>query len=209
MPIITISRMYGSGGSEIAQRVADALGWALLDNDIIDRVAERLGVTPAEVQAREERVPSLVERLAEALTLGSGEYMAVVPTAAALPPEDERLLAVTERVIREAAALGPVVLVGRGAQGVLASREDAFHVFCYAPRGALAARVAKRLGISVEDAEREVDLTNRRREQYVKRHWRRDWRAVDNYHLCVNTGWLATEAAADLITRAARDHFGE
>ena len=51
MPVITISRMFGSGGSEVAAHVADALGWTLLDNALVERVAARLGRTPVEVQA--------------------------------------------------------------------------------------------------------------------------------------------------------------
>ena len=43
MAIVTISRMYGSGGSLVARRVADALGWDLLDNAVVDSVADRLG----------------------------------------------------------------------------------------------------------------------------------------------------------------------
>ena len=75
MPVITISRMFGSGGSEVAARVADGLGWTLLDNALVERVAARLGRTPVEVQAIEERVPSLAERFADALALGSPEIV--------------------------------------------------------------------------------------------------------------------------------------
>jgi cytidylate kinase len=57
MSIITISRLYGSGGSEVAARVAENLGWSLLDNEVVDTVAGRLGMTPSEVARREERVP--------------------------------------------------------------------------------------------------------------------------------------------------------
>ena len=71
MPVITISRMYGSEGSEVAERVARTLGWALFDNAMIDAIAERSGLTRAEVTAQDERVPSLVERLASALSLGT------------------------------------------------------------------------------------------------------------------------------------------
>src|SRR5688500_4672784 len=91
MPIVTISRMYGSGGSEVAEQVAHALGWDLLDNELVDAVAVRLGVSSAEVSAREERVPSLAERFADALSLGVPEAMPAA-TVAALPPTDERLL---------------------------------------------------------------------------------------------------------------------
>jgi cytidylate kinase len=206
MPVITISRMFGSGGSEVAAHVADALGWALLDNALVERVAARLGRTPVEVKAIEERVPSLAERLADALALGSTEI--VSPSLSApMPPTEERLLEVTERVIDDAVARGPVVLVGRGAQSYLAQRADALHVFCYAPKPALVARVVQREGISAEEAARRVDETNKRREQYVRRYWQRSWHAAENYHLCVNTEWLGIEGAGDLIAQIARERL--
>jgi cytidylate kinase len=206
MPIITISRLYGSGGSEVAARVARTLGWTLLDNEVVDAVAERLGMTRAEVTAREERVPSLVERLADAMALGTPEMMPGV-TDTPLPPSEERLVEVTRRVVEEAVAHGPVVVVGRGAQSMLAARADAIHVFCYAPRPALIARAAKRLGVDAREAERLVDDTNRQREQYVKKHWQRAWRAPESYHLCVNTEWLGIDNAADTIVRLAGHAF--
>lgn len=206
MAIVTISRMYGSGGSEVAERVARMLKWELLDNALIDAVAERMGVSPEEVSEREERVPSLVERLAKALTLATPETLPPPEATLAEPPEDQ-LVAVTRRVMEEAVARGPVVVVGRGAQSMLAERDDALHVFCYASRPALVARVAKRLGVSEQDAAKTVDETNAQREQFVKRHWKRGWRTVENYHLCVNTDWLGIDGAAALIVDAARQRF--
>ncbi|MEO7822596.1 MAG: cytidylate kinase-like family protein [Gemmatimonadaceae bacterium] len=206
MAILTVSRQFGSGGSEVAAVVAKQLGWSLLDNEVVDAVAARLGMSTAEVQAREERVPSLVERLASAMTMGSQEWM--TPMAAAKRPTDEQLLDVTRHIIQEAIARGPVVVVGRGAPAMLAERADALHVFCYAPRKALVARTMKREGLSAEEATRLVDDTNREREQWVRMHWERDWRAHDNYDLSVNTERLGIEGAADLVLAAARSKFG-
>ena len=76
--IITISRMFGSGGSDVAARVAEELGWSLLDNAVVDSVAERLGVSAAEVSSMEDRVPSLVERIAAALTMSAPEISPTV-----------------------------------------------------------------------------------------------------------------------------------
>jgi cytidylate kinase len=205
--IITISRMFGSGGSEVAELVARGLGWSLLDNAFVAAVAERLGVPKEEVSAREERVPSLAERLADAMALGAPEVMPSVADVP-LPPSEERLIEVTRRVIDEAVARGPVVLVGRGAQAVLAEREDALHVFCYAPRDAMVARVMRRMHVERKDAERVVDDTNKQREQYVRKYWGRSWLAHANYHLCVNTEWLGIEGAAKLVVDLARDRFG-
>lgn len=202
MSIITISRMYGSGGSEIAARVAQRLGWSLFDNAFVDAVAERLGVPASEIEAREERTPSLVERLASALAVASPEILP--PPTEQLPPSEERLAQVTRRIIEEVMAGGNAVLVGRGAQSVLGQRADVLHVFCYAPRDALARRVADRRNVSIAEAEKIVDEINKQRDQYVRTTFKRSWKAHENYHLCVNTDWLGIEGAADVVVAAAR-----
>lgn len=206
MPLITVSRMVGAGGAELAARVAALLGWQLVDNELVDSVAQRLGVPVAEVVEREERVPTLVQRLADALALGAPEVLSG-STATPLPPSEERILEVTANVIEEAVASGPTVLVGRGAQWVLGEREDSLHVFCYASRPELTARIAARLSLSMKDAERYVIESNKQREQYVRSHWNRAWLAQENYHLCLNTGWLGIDRAASIVVQVAREHF--
>lgn len=201
MPIITISRQYGSGGSEVAERAAKQLGWELLDNEVVDAVAARLGLSTEEVKAREERAPSLVERLSSALAMGSQEW---VNPASAQRPTDEEMLDVTKHVVAEAVSRGPVVIVGRGAQAMLSSRQDALHVFCYAPKKALIARCMERDKVSAEEAARIVDDTNKRRKEWVKLHFNREWPAHEDYHLALNTGWLGIEGAAQLIVQSAK-----
>jgi cytidylate kinase len=204
--ILTVSRLYGSGGSEVADLVAKKLGWALLDNAVVDAVAARMGLSVAEVRDREERVPSLVERLTSAMAMGSQEWMS--PIAEAKRPTDEQLIEVTRHIIEEAIARGPIVVVGRGTQEMLAEREDTLHVFCYAPRKALIARTMKRESLSVDEATRLVDSINKERDQWVRLHWERDRRAHENYDLSVNTERLGIQGAADLIVTAARSRFG-
>jgi CMP/dCMP kinase len=206
MPLITISRMVGAGGAELAARVAATLGWQLVDNGLVDSVAQRLGVPVAEVVEREEKVPTLTQRLADALALGAPEVLSGRPTT--LPPSEERILEVTANVIEEAVSAGPTVVVGRGAQWVLGEREDSLHVFLYAARAELAARIAARLSLSLKDAEKYVDDSNKQREQYVRSHWNRSWLAHANYHLCLNTGWLGIDRAAAIVVQVAREHFG-
>jgi len=207
MPIVTVSRQYGSGGSEVAERVASALGWKLYDNAVVEEVAARLRMTPAEVSAREERVPSLVERMASAMALGVPEVMPVVGEMATVPSE-ERMVMMTKRVIEDAVQAGPAVLVGRGAQCMLARRSDALHVYCYAAEEDLIRYVIENLGISAADAPKKVTEMNHQREAYVRLHWKRNWRDVANYDLCVNTVTLGLDGAARLVTEVARERFG-
>lgn len=206
MPLITISRTFGSGGSEVAALVAQELGWRLLDNALVDRVAQALGTTRDEVAAREERVSSFVERIASALAFGVPEIAPLV--AEGMPPTEERMLEVTRHVIQEAVAGGPAVLVGRGAQALLAERVDGLHVLCATEHEAAVRRVAAREGVSPEEAARRVDDTNRHRQQYVERHFGRQWLAPSSYHLCVNTGRLGIDGAARVVTTLARERFG-
>ena len=205
--IITISRMFGSGGSDVAARVARQLGWSLLDNAVVDEVADRLGVSRSEVQSLEERVPSLAERIASSLALSAPELAVPVDDAPMMQTAETRIVGVTQRVMEEAVQDGNAVLVGRGAQALLADRPDALHVFCYAPKRFLVQYAIAHRGINPAHAEHEVDKRNKQREQYVKRHFNRDWRAFDNYHLCVDTGRLGIETAADVVLYAARERF--
>ena len=206
MSIVTVSRLYGSGGSEIAARVANSLGWSLLDNAVVDAVAVRLGVGRDEIAAREERVPSLVERLVEAVTLGSQDWVGAL-SAGKPSPTDAQLIEVTRHIVDEAIARGPLVIVGRGAQSMLAERSDALHVFCYAPRSSLIARSMTRDRLTEHEATMLVDETNSHREQWVRKHWNRAWRDQSNYDLCVNTETLGIAGAADVVVSATRTRF--
>lgn len=200
MPLVTISRQFGSGGSAVAARVADRLGWQLLDDAIVDAIATQMGVSPDTVRAFDERQLPLIARLADALALGAPEVLPPSAGAEVLSP-DERIVETTRRVMEAAVFQGPVVVVGRGAQVVLGQRADAVHVFCCAPREALARRVAARERISLAAAERRVEDVNHQRAALVRLHYGHTWGAPELYHLCVNTEWLGVDGAADLVVR--------
>jgi cytidylate kinase len=207
--IVTISRMFGSGGSDVAARVARGLGWSLLDNAVVDEVAERLGVSRSEVSSLEERVPSLAERIAATMAMSTPEFVIPVPDTPLTDTAEMRVVDVTRSVLEEAIKQGNAVLVGRGAQALLADSAEALHVFCYAPKEFLIRYAIAHRGVNPANAEHDVDKKNKQREKYVRRHWGRDWRAFENYHLCVDTGRLGIEGAADLVIAAARARFNQ
>lgn len=207
MPAITVTRHFGSGGSEVARRVAEVLGWRLLDSAFVDGIARGLRATPADVQAIDERAPSLAERLADALALGGGE-MVSASLATPMPPTEQKIAAVTREVIERAVARGPAVVVGRGAQAYLAQRDDVLHVHCYAPHDALVERTMVREGITEEEADKLVRAKNQQREQYVKRMFGRAWLAPEHYHLMLNTAWLGQDRCVEIILDLAHERFG-
>ena len=71
--IITISNEYGSGALAVAKRVADALGYEYVDQQLPVVVAKRLHVTPEAVEAKEDTGRSLGERLLSELERATPE----------------------------------------------------------------------------------------------------------------------------------------
>jgi cytidylate kinase len=208
MSVITLSRQFGSGGSDIAALVARRLGWTLVDNEFVEQVATRAGVTREEVERTQERTPGVIERLAQALAVSAPEMFAAAadPTAATLPPGDQ-IIRQTQAVIAEAVSQGDVVMVGRGAQAFLAERANTLHVYVVAPRGQRVGVIMKRLGLARKDAEKRLDDTDTGRRRYVKETYGRSWDDPATYDLVVNTGHFRFEEAAELIVRAAGLRF--
>ena len=216
-PLVTITRQYGSGGSDIARLAAQTLGWTLIDNEFVDQVARLAGLSPEEVAQREERAPGLLERMARALavaspemfmTAGGGEGGGVGGGAPAHVEQDEAtIVKMTERVIAEAAAEGRVVLVGRGAQAVLAKRENALHVYVIASKPWRRRTAVERLGVDPAEVDKVVDETDKSRDHYVKAYYGRDRHELTNYDMVLNAETLGYEGAAALIVAEARRRF--
>lgn len=197
--IITISRQYGSGGGEIAQRLADRLGWRLVSRSVVDEIAARARVSPAVAAEHDERVDPWFQSIVKALWQGGFE--GAVSSTDTMPIDAESVAKYSQQIVLEAAAVGNAVIVGRGAQCILHNHKDAFHVSIYAPRTLRIANLRKRLpqGTNFEAA---IDETDRQRAAYVRRFFNRDWTDRWLYHLsiCASVG---VESAAETILCAA------
>jgi len=198
-PVITITRQYASGGSEVARLVAAALRWDVIDNEFVDEVARRAGLPADAVAQRDERAPGLLERLARTLAAGSPELFIATAGIPRVDPDEAAIVRVTERVIAETAAHGRIVLVGRGAQAVLAQRPDALHVYVVAPKPWRMKLAVERLGVNPAEVDKVVDETDRQRDQYVRTYYGRQRQDVVNYDMVVNTEKLGIDGASALV----------
>jgi cytidylate kinase len=113
--------------------------------------------------------------------------------------EEDLVTKMTERVIAEAAAEGCVVLVGRGAQAVLATRSNALHVYVVASKPFRRKVAIERLGVDPAKVDKVIDETDQHRDQYVKRHYGRDRQDLTQYDFVVNAERLGFEGAAELV----------
>ena len=183
MSAITVSRQMGSRGDELALRVAERLGWRRVCRDLINQAARTAGV------------PQVA--LAEIDELG---FLGLRTSA----KEWEAYQSQVERILRELADQGSVVIVGRGGQVVLRGRPDVLHVRVVAPFELRVAQLRGERNVSEDSARACLEASDRARTRYLRRS--HDVRLDDPalYHLTVNTGLLDLSQAVDLVVRAVR-----
>lgn len=200
MAIITIARQLGAGGGAVATRVAESLGWKLLDRALVERIAAELEVAPEQVESCDERVESFVERLGMYLSEGFPE---VHPVPLPPPVSPEATARAARRIVAAVADEGPAVIVGHGAQCILPGHPRALHVLLHAPLALRVARAGERYGVDEAEAAERVRRSDADRRRYVREHFDRDWMDPTLYHLCLDTGVLGEDGAARLIRAAA------
>lgn len=219
MPVLTISRQLGSGGNEIAAAVAKRLGLRFVDREIIHRAANEAGVPETMLtELSYEGRRSLVERVLDVVNT-----MPVVPntphaslreTAApiAMPPASiltpvapifsqpmDAYVGVIAQIIRDLAAQGDIVIVGRAGQVILRDRDDTLHVHIIAPFDQRVDTLTKREGINRREARACVTASDRARSDYLRRYYHVAWSDPAVYDLVVNTDKLAQETVVGLI----------
>lgn len=221
MPIVTLSRMLGTTGDEIAGQVARELDARLVTKHSLYGAAQETGVTPhvlAEIQG--EGILGLADRIVNAmrtmptiprsrgaslldaapLPLAHEGYLADVPTQL----EVDQSARVIESVIRNLAEAGNVVIVGRAANAILRDRADALHVQVVAPLPARIDAVAGQEGVAPRMAVARIRTSDRARADYVRRYYNLNWCDATTYDLVINSARVDVPTAVKLIVDAAR-----
>jgi cytidylate kinase len=197
MCAITISREYGSGGGEIASRLARRLGWHLIDHAIVERVASELGTSQEEAEAHDEYTGGIVSQVLNSMQNLYPAYMVDAPPEAFLSAEDYRRT--VDRIVRAAGARGHVVIVGRASQVILADLRDVLHVRIIAPFEKRVAYVMQREGLDHHTAEARIHRKDHERASYLEREYHHHPDEAHLYDLVLNTSLLDLESAVDII----------
>lgn len=200
--LVTVSRQFGSGGSHLALALGRRLGWPVLEDvEIIRRVARRLGAPERDVEASDEHVPGLAERLGASLA-GAFPEVLLPPDAPKL--DVARVADAAAAVLEEAAADPPIIVVGHGGMCLFRERTDALHVRVVAPVAHRTAEVARRLDVDEKGAREEIRARDADRAAYIRRHFDVDWHDPTLYHLVLNSERVGPEAAAEAIAALVR-----
>jgi cytidylate kinase len=196
--LVTIEREYGSGGAEIAEKVALRLGWKLWDQALTDEIARVMDCPSRTVEEHEERRDSLHYRLFKSFMRGSFEGSLNAPRLKMVDADCIRQVA--QQVVRTAAAQGNAVIVGRGSAYYLQDRADALHVFIYAPFEEKVRRLEAR-GKSENEAIELAENVDRERAEYIRKYFDVEWPTRHFFHLMINST-LGDEMVVDTIAHS-------
>jgi cytidylate kinase len=201
MTIVTVSAAYGALGSDVAPELAKRLGVPFLDRAIPSEVARRLAVPLDDASARDESIGGLLSRMAMRLAPMGQAFGATATIQDTV--DEEAFRRTTEAIIREHAANGEVVVLGRAGALVLRDDPRAFHVRLDGPRDRRLEQAMRVSGSDRAETERALDETDRARETYVRHFYRADARDPSLYHLTIDSTALPLAAVVDLIVLAA------
>jgi cytidylate kinase len=199
--VITVEREYGSRGAEFAHHLSERLGWKLIDQCLIDEIAQKAGVTKTLAERCDERLDPWYYRFGKAFWHGSLERLPALPETHVF--DSERMVEFVREYLEDVAARGGAVVVGRGAAAMLARAPGAFHVFVYASQWRKVKWFEEQFPDHAKDAEQELAATDRRRAAYIRRFFNQDWADRRLYHLMLNSCM-----GFDAMVKAAIDAAG-
>ena len=202
-PVVTLSALYGAGGSVIGPRVAERLGVPFLDREIPEAVTERTGLPRDAVASADEAPRSRTERLISTLGRASTPSGTAAGAAEDVELYERRLRGHVEEFLARASGSGGVAL-GRGGMVVLRDAPSALHVYLGGPREARVRQGMALEGVDRETAEHRQESEDEARVEYVRRAYGVDGQDPGMYHLMLDSTALALDVCVDLIVAASQ-----
>lgn len=197
MSVITISRQFGAGGITLGQAVAKELGYTFVDNEIIQNVAHEAKVSTDWVKSIEKEaggkllkfISSLVSKnLVDRILDDQRGYI-----------DEEIYVDLLHQIIRQLAAEGNVIILGRGSQYILSEQKDVYHVLLVAKKADRVKFMEEHYELTPTPALNAVNNEDKRRLNLYKKFGKQDYDNPDLYHLVLNMSRVHMDTAIKLV----------
>lgn len=198
--IVTIGRQFCSGGAEIGQKVAEALGIPYYDKSIIDHTAELLKIEASLVEKHDERPTSIWDSPGYQYS-----YMWYTSDPTMTLPLSVKISETQFHTIREYAKQGSCVIVGRCADHVLRNNKSVISVFIRADIEKRADRAKRLYKLSEVEAKKLIKKTDRIRSNYYSSHTHDEWGTSENYDLILDSSVLGIDTCVKLIVQTIKE----
>ena len=199
--LITIARQFGSGGREIGERVAKILDIPLIDKELIKDAAASGELSEEIIQSSDE---SAANSLLYTLAMGSNVLGTTIHFGYKMPIND-KLFILQSEAIKNYAAKGSCVIIGRCADYVLRDEPSLFRIFIYGDLDHRHERVKERhpelKSSQIIDV---INKTDKRRASYYNFYTGNKWGKYDNYDMAINSSTFGIEETAELIAASVK-----
>lgn len=195
--IVAIERSYASGGNEIGEKLAKALGYKLFDRNILIEAAKNLNISPLYIENLEETSSgSVIFNLSKAYKRNDTDENS--------RPLAEKLFAEERHIIEQAADEGGCVIVGRAASYILRDREDCLRVFVNAEKEHRIQRGIQHEKLDRATAESTMKKVDKRRKGFFNSVTNWEWGSPDYFEICIDSGKLGIDLSVKLLEAAVR-----
>ncbi len=229
MPVITINGPIGCGAVTIGQMVSEQMNLNFVDRLFFTEAARIIGTPVGTLIAKEQRVDRFRDRLGRfvqtmlersAMSGVSGEpyfgrgienlppetYMDLTGDGSvAQKLDDKTFIEAMTKVANDLHAQGNAVIIGRGANQILADAPHTLHVGLLAPMEVRVKTLIDREHFEKEEAEIHVEELERAREDFIMKFWKVHPNEAKHYHMMLNMGKMNPKTAAEVICHAAGD----
>ena len=229
MPVITINGPIGCGAVTIGQMVSEQMNMNFVDRLFFTEAARIIGTPVGTLIAKEQRVDRFRDRLGRfvqtmlersAMSGVSGEpyfgrgienlppetYMDLTGDGSvAQKLDDKTFIEAMTKVANDLHAQGNAVIIGRGANQILADASHTLHVGLLAPMEVRVKTLIDREHFEKEEAEIHVEELERAREDFIMKFWKVHPNEAKHYHMMLNMGKMNPKTAAEVICHAAGD----
>lgn len=192
--VITIGREYGSGGSLVAKKLADALSIPFYDKKLIEIAAKETGLSEEFIrEAEQHRTSSFLYNLSF--------------SSRNLPISDQVFIA-ESKVIKRVAGEGPCVIVGRCANYVLREQKNCLHAFIHAPLSDRFQRAKEEYRIPADEVQACVLKHDKARAAYYNYFSTGHWGKCQDYDLTLNSSFIGIEGAVGVLLNLIHNKEG-
>ena len=196
-PIITVGRQYGSGGREVAKKLAEIMNVSFYDKELLTEASKDSGICQEVMETYDEKQGkrgffSMMGNIQGRMD-PAGMYLEM--------PLNHRIFLAQFDTIRRIADQGPCVIVGRCADYVLRDHENVLNVFIKASMEERVKRISRLYELDPMKAEESIRKADKQRATYYNYYATGTWGDVSNYHLTMDTGVLGIDGAVELIRR--------
>jgi cytidylate kinase len=193
--IISLGRQFGSGGRSLGKKLADKLGIAYYDRELMDEISKHSGMDLEYINQTDEHAPgffdyALIGRFGTTRLFGSSQNFVLL-----------------SETIRKIAAEKSCLIVGRTADYILRNEPNLIKIFVHAPNTYRIKNVARRLNIKAEEAENIIVRNDKERARFYDFFTDKTWGEASSYDLSVDISKLGEDGTVNFLADYIRQRI--